>query len=65
MDYLLECVSPVLGTSFREPPGDWAWGDGEDLLKKEILDSAVGSLSRGKAPGPDDITPEMMQEDWN
>ena len=37
LDYLLGCVSPVIGTEYVEPPNGWTWDGGADLLKDFFL----------------------------
>lgn len=65
LDYLLECVLPVIGTEYVEPPNGWTWDRGADLLKEGILNSAVADLTLGRASGVDGITPSMLKEGWS
>ena len=57
LDYLLKCVSPVIGTEYVEPPNGWTWDGGGDLLKEGMLSSDDVDLTLSKAPGVDEITP--------
>ena len=64
LDYLLECVSPLVGQPPDENSGGVTWDGGGALLAGGALNSAVRDLVPGRAPGLDGITPSMMQEGW-